>query len=325
MTRSARLHGVYPVFNMLYDEDERLDLKALEGELDWLVSWQVDGVVLGMVSEVLRLSTHERLDVTRVACEAARRAGIDSIISVGAESTRTAVELAKESQALGASALMAIPPVAVALPEAEVKAYYVAILDATTIPLVVQDASGYVGRPLSIELQVELLDLYGERVLFKPEAVPIGPRLSALRDASGGRARIFEGTGGIALIDSYRRGIVGTMPGTDVIWALVALWRMLERGDYDNAYEIAGPLVNLLSVQSSLDSFVVVQKHLLQRQGVIEGTVSRGPLSFELDDETRAEVDRLFEQVRRKQAQVVGSGPPDRYVLSNTAPEGANS
>ena len=319
MTRTARLHGVYPVFNTLFDDDGRIDLGALESELTWLLSWQVDGVVMGMVSEVLRLSEPERIDVARVACDVANQAGVDSIISVGAESTRVAVDLACEVEGLGASALMAIPPVAVALPENEITAYYVAILGATTIPLVIQDASGYVGRPLSIALQKDLLDRYGERVLFKPEAVPIGPRLTALRDGTGGRARIFEGTGGIALIDSFRRGIVGTMPGTDLIWALVALWRLLEQGEYSNAYEIAGPLVNLLNVQATLDSFVVVQKHLLRLQGAITRSTSRGPMSFELDDETAAEVERLFEQLRRKCEQITGSDPLTRVAAARPA------
>lgn len=317
MTRTPRLRGVYPVFNTLFDAEERVDLAAIETELNWLVTQRVDGLVMGMVSEVLRLSVHERIDLTHVLCDVAARSDVDAIVSVGAESTHLAVRLAQEAEASGASAMMAIPPIAVALPEDAIKTYYQAILDATTIPLVVQDASGYVGRPLSIEMQVDLLESYGDRVLFKPEAVPIGPRLTALRDATHGKARVFEGTGGIALIDSYRRGIVGTMPGTDLIWALVSLWQMLERGDFDSAYEIGGPLVSLVNIQSSLDSFVVVQKYLLHMQGVIDTTVSRTPLSFELDDETRAEVDRLFQVLRQKHVQVTGTDPVTTWRAGN--------
>ena len=95
-----------------------------------------------------------------------------------------------------------------------------------------QDASGYVGRPLAIATQARLLEEFGDdRVLFKPEAAPLGPNLTALRDATGGRARVFEGSGGVALVDSYRRGIVGTMPGAELIEAIVALWNALVAGD----------------------------------------------------------------------------------------------
>ena len=77
-----------------------------------------------------------------------------------------------------------------------------ALVRAPEVPVIVQDASGYVGKPMSIEFQAGLLDQFGpEKAWFKPEAVPIGPRLSALRDETGGQARVFEGTGGIALVD----------------------------------------------------------------------------------------------------------------------------
>ncbi len=101
-----------------------------------------------------------------------------------------------------------------------------AIVAAIDLPVIVQDASGYVGRPLPIAMQVRLLDEFGaERVMFKPEAAPLGPNLTALRESTGGRARVFEGSGGVALVDSFRRGIVGTMPGAELIQAMVALWQ----------------------------------------------------------------------------------------------------
>ena len=42
---------------------------------------------------------------------------------------------------------------------------------------------------------------------------------------------MFEGSGGIFLIDSYRRGIAGTMPGMDLLDGVVAVWKALQRGD----------------------------------------------------------------------------------------------
>ncbi|MCB0145839.1 MAG: hypothetical protein KDE50_38500, partial [Caldilineaceae bacterium] len=138
---------------------------------------------------------------------------------------------------------------------------------------------------------------YGARVLFKPEAVPIGPRLSALRDATGGRAPVLEGTGGIALVDSYRRGIVGTMPGADLIDALVALWRALQAGDEARVYQISPRLSALIAIQNSLDSFLAVEKYLLVKRGIFKNALVRGPVGYKLDEETRREVDRLFAQL----------------------------
>jgi 4-hydroxy-tetrahydrodipicolinate synthase len=134
-------------------------------------------------------------------------------------------------------------------------------------------------------------------VQYKPEANPIGPKLSELREATGGRARVFEGTGGIALVDSFRRGIVGTMPGADLIRGLVPLWNALEAGDTAKADRIHGPLAALISMQTSLDAFLAVEKHLLMRQGIFKNTLVRGPVGFHLDEETKREVDRLFDRM----------------------------
>jgi 4-hydroxy-tetrahydrodipicolinate synthase len=214
---------------------------------------------------------------------------------VGAESTPVAVRHAKVAEDAGADAVMAIPPTMAACGDDELLAYYESLIRAIGIPVIVQDASGYVGRPMSLGMQADLLARFGDRVMYKPEATPIGPRLSALRDLTGGRAHIFEGTGGIALVDSHARGAKATMPGADMCWALVRLWEALERGDRARVDAINGPLTSIIALQNSLDAFLAVEKHLLVRQGVFRNELVRGPVAYRLDAETRREVDRLFD------------------------------
>jgi 4-hydroxy-tetrahydrodipicolinate synthase len=234
--------GVWPVLATPFTENGDLDSAALANEVEFVIGHRADGVVLGMVSEVLRLSSEERDALAEAVCRAARgRVGV--ITSVGAESLHTAVRHAKHAEAAGAAAVMAIPPLGTPCDDEELFRYYAAIIESVQVPVVVQDASGYLGRPLSIELQAHLFAAYGDRALFKPEAPPIGPRLTRLLQATGGKAKVFEGTGGLALVDSYRRGIAGTMPGPDLPWALVALWHALQAGDDDRAYQIHGAAV----------------------------------------------------------------------------------
>lgn len=300
MNGRGPLAGVLPVFQTPYRADETIDRDVLEQEIDWLFNRGADGVVMAMVSEVLRLDTDERRHLAELACRFGLGRGA-VVISVGAESGASAERLARHAEEVGATATMAIPPVSIAVGEDELVRYYERIIRSTSIPLVVQDASGYVGRPMPIALQARLMEEFGnDRVFFKPEATPIGPRLSALRDGTRGRARIFEGTGGIALVDSYRRGIVGTMPGADLIAGIVALWRALEAGDEARAYRLSLPISSLIAVQSSLDAFLAVEKYLLMKQGVFKNTIVRGPVGYTLDEETRREVDRLFDLVTRE-------------------------
>jgi len=70
-----------------------------------------------------------------------------------------------------------------------------------------------------------------------------------------GKAKVFEGNHGLALVDSYKHGIAGTVykhgiagtvPGPDICWALVATWDALEANDDDRICQIEGPLCALL-------------------------------------------------------------------------------
>lgn len=292
-----RVEGVLAVFQTPFAADGSVDHPAMEAQFDWLFANGADGVVFAMVSEVLRLSSEERDEVTALTCELARDRGA-TVISVGAESTRVAVRHARHAHACGATAVMATPPGLHRVEEDELVRYFAAIAEAVPLPVIVQDASGYVGTPLPVALQARLYAELGDRVMFKPEAPPVGPRLSRLLDLTGGRAKVFEGTGGLYLIDSFRRGVVGTMPSGDLVWALSALWKALCAGDYARAYAIAGPLALMVSMQTGLDGFVAVEKHLLVRQGVVPSAARRGPVGDGLDDRTREEIDRLMDLLR---------------------------
>lgn len=288
------VRGVLPVFQTPFHGDERIDFDTLAREIDWLYDCGADGIVMAMVSETLRLSSEEREALAEQACRLGRDRGV-VVISVGAESGHTAERYSRHAELVGADAVMAIPPVSIALGDDELLAYYERLIRAVDVPLIVQDASGYVGRPMSIALQARLLDEFGDRVLFKPEATPIGPRLTLLREATNGRARIFEGSGGISLVESHRRGIAGTMPGADLIKAIVALWRALETGDQQRVDQIYPPLCALVSLQTGLDGFLAIEKYLLVKQGIFASDRVRGPVGYRMDAITRAEVDRLFE------------------------------
>lgn len=294
------LHGVLPVLHTPFTDAGAIDPVVLEREIDWALEVGADGVVVAMVSEVLRLGYHGRRELASLVCQAVRGRGF-TVISVGAESTAEAVEFAQHAEGLGASAVMAIPPVATALDSKTTREYFHAIANSISIPLVVQDASNYVGAVIDLSVYLSLLEQFGpDRILFKPEASPLGPNLSKLRDATNGKARIFEGSGGINLVDCYRRGIVGTMPGTDLLDGIVALWNALAAGDEDRTYQLSFPICGLVSLQlqAGLDGFLAIEKYLLKKRGLFNNTLQRQPVGWQLDPETQAEVDRLFARLQ---------------------------
>jgi 4-hydroxy-tetrahydrodipicolinate synthase len=295
-----RLHGVLPIVHTPFTDRDEIDVATLRREIDWAFAQGADGLGTGMVSELLRLTYDERIALTHHIAEMS--AGRGAVFAgVGAESTKQALAYAKAAEKAGCDAVMAVPPVTTGCPASQLVDYFCALADGISLTVIVQDASGYVGKAIPIDVYVKLLDRYGpEKIVFKPEASPIGPNLSALRDATGGKARIFEGSGGILLVDSYRRGIAGTMPGMELLDGIVALWKALERGDEEAIYRIYYPICAIvaLQLQAGLDGFLAVEKDLLVKRGIFPSARRRAPNAWDLDCETAAEVDRLFARLQ---------------------------
>ena len=101
--------GVYPVIQTPLDDHDQIDEVVFEAEINWLIKSGVKGLVLAMVSEVMRFSAAERRNQWQIVLRILD-GRLPLIVSVGGESTAIAVQLAKDAESDGAAALMATPP-----------------------------------------------------------------------------------------------------------------------------------------------------------------------------------------------------------------------
>jgi dihydrodipicolinate synthase/N-acetylneuraminate lyase len=272
---------------------------VLAKEIDWLIGLGVSGVVIAMVSEVMRFSSQERREQWKLVISlAANRVPV--IVSVGAESTAIAVELARQATNDGASALMATPPAIFPATSEEIFNYYRSIVEATSLPVIVQDASNYMGQPLSLDLYEKLLTEFGtDRIQFKPEAKPVKERVAHIQAFTYGAAHVFEGQSGMDLLDTHSLGLFGTMPGSEIVWAITALWNALESSEVDRAQEIHEAIAKLITFQSTIDTYVAVEKFLLAKQGIFTSTRQRGPVSSILSSEAKMEIETTYDELRK--------------------------
>ena len=279
---------------MPLDEYDVIDPVVLAKEIDWLIELGVSGVVIAMVSEVMRFSSQERREQWKLVISlVANRLPV--IVSVGAESTAVATELARQATGDGASALMATPPAIFPATSEQIYNYYRSIVEATALPVIVQDASNYMGQPLSLELYEKLLTEYGTaRIQFKPEAKPVRERVSHIQEFTNGVAHVFEGQSGMDLLDTHPLGLFGTMPGSEIVWAITALWNALENSELERAQKIHQGIAKLITFQSTIDEYVAVEKYLLVKQEIFTSTNQRGPVSAVLSAETKAQIDLAF-------------------------------
>lgn len=299
MPGTARaLTGVLPVLLTPFDERGAVDHASLAREVDWVFACGAGGVVLAMVSEIYRLGDAERDALVEATVRAVRGRG-PSIASVGAESTELAIRHARAAERAGAQAVMAVPPVFTRCNASELKAYYEALLDATELPVIVQDASGFVGSAVPLAVQTGLYREHPHRILFKPEGASRTETIAALNEATQGKAPVFDGMSGVALADHFARGLAGVMPGADLTWTVAALWRALSEGNNERVWTIQAPLSALIALMQSLDGYVAIGKWLLQKQGVFDNRRMRGPSAFRLDAATERSVEALFGRLKR--------------------------
>jgi 4-hydroxy-tetrahydrodipicolinate synthase len=80
---------------------------------------------------------------------------------------------------------------------------------------------------------------------------------------------------------------------------IVALWKAMERGDEQAIYELYLPICALVSLQlqAGLDGFLAIEKYILAKRGLFATDVRRAPHAWDMDEETRLELERLLAQL----------------------------
>ena len=243
-------------------------------------------------SEFTSLSDAERFTLTEVLVD--QDAGrIPAIIGVAGVAKEVAAEFAVHAREIGADGVIAMPPYVHrgSTPEAVIWAYYRAISDAARLPIFIQNYGPPVGTEMSADLLLRLCREIEWVQYVKEETTPTTMKLSQLLARNDRSCRgVFGGAGGRYLIEEYRRGSAGNMPGCHVTDVVVALWHALESGDDAHAMHIYKEMAPLFFFEHQLPGSY---KEVLYRRGVIDCPLKRnGPMP--LDDVSSAYLDEIL-------------------------------
>jgi 4-hydroxy-tetrahydrodipicolinate synthase len=102
------------------------------------------------------------------------------------------------------------------------------------------------------------------------------------------------GAGGRYLIEEYRRGTCGQMPGCHVTDVVVQLWNALEASDQDRSMHIYKEMSPLFHFEHQLSG---CYKEVLKRRGVITNAYRRNGL-MPLDEVSSNYLDELLEGLK---------------------------
>ncbi len=125
---------------------------------DYVLRQGLAGLYVGGSSgESGLLGTDELLAQQEVVADDAK--GTTLIAHVGAPSLRDSIRLARNAEKLGYHGLSALPPHSYPFTDAEILAYYRDLQAATDLPLIVYEVPVRTGRPIGLEVLVEVLGL----------------------------------------------------------------------------------------------------------------------------------------------------------------------
>jgi 4-hydroxy-tetrahydrodipicolinate synthase len=255
--------------------DGSLDLDAAQKVANHLVDHGNDTLVIsGTTGESPTTTDDEKLQLLHAVLAAVGdRAQV--ITGVGSNNTAHSVESAKAAEAAGANGLLVVAPYYNKPPQAGIKAHFVAVADATGLPVMVYDIPGRTGVPIHTETLLALAE---------------HPRIVAVKDAKGdiaGTTKVLANSDlayycgadelNLALLSIGAVGITSVVSHVaseqyrEMIAAVTA-------GDLATAQQIDRRLVPAVEAIMTRTQGAIMVKAALQLTGVIEHRTTRPPL-----------------------------------------------
>lgn len=282
---ASDVHGIYPMLYVFFGPDGKPDRDAMRRQVEAVVAQGVHGVAIGgLASETNKLSTAERREVmTWVAEDVAGRVPLS--VTIAESNIAGQIEMARLSAELGASWVVLQPPPVRGASEAELIAFYGAVADGSPIPVGIQNAPEYIGIGVSNAGFAELNRRHPNVSILKAE----GPAtyIAGLSAETGGVFRILNGRNGLELVDNFRAGCDGMIPGVETCDHQVAIYEHFVAGrenDADAGYTRILPL--LLFLMISIDHLLCYGKRLSARRlgigEVFDRTPAQQPTPFGL-------------------------------------------
>lgn len=281
MSRSG-FHGVYPMIYAFFDEAGGLLRAPVVASVEAMIRHGAHGLaVLGLASEVNKLSRTDRLQLLDWVCEA--NAGrLPLSVTVAENNIASQIEFAKLAKDRGANWLVLQPPPVSGIGEDQLLAFFGAIIDSIDLPVGIQNAPQYLGIGLSNAGLRELARRHPNFLVAKTEGSAIA--VARLVEETDGLFDVFNGRGGLELPDVLRAGAVGVIPGGESFDIFVKVYESMRAGDEAEAerhYRQGLPLIVFL--EETIDHLVVYGKRVAAMRLGVEAGGSRIPSTLLTD------------------------------------------
>lgn len=314
-----RFRGVYPILYAFFDRAARLDHAAMRAQVEHCIAQGAHGIaVLGLVTEVNRISTVERREVVELVGSAI--AGrVPYAVTIAEQDPAAQIAFAQMAAANGADWVILQPPPGRGHSETDLQRHFGTIADGLTIPVAIQNNPVNLDSHLSPEGLTELVRRHANITLLKAEGTSVD--IARVLEALGGEVDAFGGHGGVEFIALMRSGGAGLIPAPDCLAIQVALYEALVSGDSDalalaeRLHKEILPLIVFMT--RSVPNIITYGKRVMaKRLGLVEvcdRATAGAPTAFGL-----AEMERVFADVLKAEAELL---PALRTALRSAARE----
>jgi len=235
-------HGIHAILYALFDAHEKLDRVAMRRQVQACLTCGVHGVAaLGLATEVAKLTEAERRTVMEwVAEDTAGR--VPLALTIFGSSVGEQVSQMRHAERVGADWVILQPPAAGAFGAAEYIRFFGRVADETDLPVAIQNAPAFFGRGLTADEIRELIARHPNIRLIKGEGPVVD--IAGLIERTEGRVPVFNGRGGLELVDNLRAGCRGMILAPDCIDHAVRSYEAFRRGDElaaEHAYQAMLP------------------------------------------------------------------------------------
>lgn len=234
---AENFRGSYTVAVTPFTEgDQRVDVGALRGYLDWQLEVGVPGIiVLGTTGEFLTITEDERALIVDTTVKHIN-GRIPVLVGAMNAYTPIAVRNSTSAEELGADGLMILPPYYYTPTDDEIFGYYKAISEAVSIPIMLYNNPVTSNVDMSAKLVAQLTKAF-ENVRYIKESSQDLARVTDIIEATDGVMNVYAGE---RVVDSYLLGAIGYVNpyGNYIPRASHRIFDYLNQGRIDDARKV---------------------------------------------------------------------------------------
>lgn len=270
------LQGVVPIIPTPFKENEEIDETALRGLVDFACSCGIQAACLpAYASEFYKLTDTEKLKVVQIAVEQA--AGrIQIVAQSNHPSLKSAIDLAKANIHNGADIISLAVPRIFNLPENAIMEYLSGFLAAIPdTPVLIQDFNPG-GSSISAAFIKKLKEAHSNFKYLKLEEPLCAPKFEEIIKVTEAKVGLFEGWGGLYMLELIPTGIAGVMPGLAVADILQKVFLLRKQGNHDQAFQLFERVMpQIFFSLQNMELFHYAEKELLMARGVLTNSIAR--------------------------------------------------